>query len=1394
LSLGASITIPPNGQFTPSGTLQVMDAGVVVFTSPVSGTVVMFTLSLTAGTHPLTAVYSGDSHFLGSTSPVLNQVVNPAGPKNTTVTMVSSPNPATLGGPLTLTAVVSPTGATGVVGFNEYGQGTVTSWGSATLVNGTATVTIPSLPNSVGAGTHSIQANYHGDASYKNSNSAPLSQQVVKQAATVSLSSNTNPGILGTQLSILATASGPAGSTTQPTGSVQLFDGATSLGTANLAGGVAQFPVTFTTTGTHSLTAVYSGDAGFAGVTSLPLSEVVKKYLGSFGMTMTPNPSIAGSGVTFNVWLDPSTATGTITFADGNPPTVTLGIVTLVNGSASFTTSSLSAGTHTLSITYSGDDSFVSSVSNPVLVVKVASTTALAATPATAVYGQAVQLTAAVVPAAATGTVQFLDGATVLGTVPVNSGAAVLSVPSFSAGAHSITATYSGDATYGGSTSAAVAVTVSKATPSIAISSSLNPAPYMQAITFTVALTPATATGGVQLLDGATAIATLAAGTTTASVTLNVGTHSVTAVYGGDSNFNGATSAPVSQLVTTTTITSGSATPANSTYGQPVQVTATVTPTPTGGALQFLDGGTVLGSAAVQSGVASLAVAGFGVGTHSITAIYSGDGAIYLGSTSAVFYATVNKAATTAMLAVSPNPAVVGQAVTLTAAVSPATATGTVQFLDGATSLGTLTVSNGAAMLTVPSFPAGTHPFTAVYSGDATYLGSTSAVFTETVNKAATSDTLAVSPNPAVAGQAVTLTAAVSPATATGTMQFLDGATSLGTVTVSSGAALLTVPSFPAGTHSLTAVYSGDATNSGSTSNAVALTVAKAASTISIGSSLNPSPAGQAVVFTIALTPAAATGTVQLLDGATVLANLSAGTTSASVTLAVGTHSVTAVYSGDANFNGATSAQVNQLVTTTTSTSVSASPANSAYGQAVQLTATVTPAPAGGSVQFLDGSTVLGSVAVQGGSASLSVTTFAVGTHAITAVYGGNGAGYLGSTSAAFTETVSKDATTATLSSSANPAVAGHAVTLSAAVSPATATGTVQFLDGAASLGVVTLNHGAASLTTSALAAGSHALTVAYSGDATNAAATSAVLTQSVVKTATTTALTSSLNPSVSGHAVTFTAQVSPSAATGSIQFVDGSSLLGTVTVSGGSAALAVSSLSVGAHSITATYSGDANYTGSASTALTQTVTAPPPGAPSNLTATAASAGQINLAWTASATSGVTYNVYSATTSGFTPSAGNRIASGVTATSYSHTGLSPSTVHYYLVTAQNSAGESAASNQASATTQSGLSCHVGYSVASQWNVGFGTAITIKNTGSKAINGWTLTWTWPGNQQITQAWDASYTQTGKNASLTNLSYDAAIAAGATISGIGFNASYSGTNTAPTAFYVNGTLCQ
>ena len=205
------------------------------------------------------------------------------------------------------------------------------------------------------------------------------------------------------------------------------------------------------------------------------------------------------------------------------------------------------------------------------------------------------------------------------------------------------------------------------------------------------------------------------------------------------------------------------------------------------------------------------------------------------------------------------------------------------------------------------------------------------------------------------------------------------------------------------------------------------------------------------------------------------------------------------------------------------------------------------------------------------------------------------------------------------------------------------------------------------------------------------------------------------------------------------------------------------------------------------------------PPAPTSLTAAAVSSSQINLSWnpvTAPPGCTVTYNVYANRLPTFLPAPANRIASGVVPSSYANTGLSPSTTYYYIVRAADSAGESGNSNRAHATTLSAGAggCHITYVDQNDWGSGFTGAISIKNTGSAQINGWTLTWTWSGNQQITQAWNSNYAQSGQNVTLTNATWNPIINPGDTLTGIGFNANYSGTNNNPTVFHLNGMLCQ
>ena len=277
------------------------------------------------------------------------------------------------------------------------------------------------------------------------------------------------------------------------------------------------------------------------------------------------------------------------------------------------------------------------------------------------------------------------------------------------------------------------------------------------------------------------------------------------------------------------------------------------------------------------------------------------------------------------------------------------------------------------------------------------------------------------------------------------------------------------------------------------------------------------------------------------------------------------------------------------------------------------FTATVAIASPGagtptGSVSFSDGTTSLGTAPLTGGKAVFSTSSLAVGSHNIKATYGGD-ANFLASPSNV-TLLVGKAATTTTLASAANPAVFGQSVvftaTVAAAAGAATPTGSVQFMDGTTSLGSAPLAGGTATFGTTALAVASHRVTAVYAGDASSVASTSAPLTQTVNKAATTVSVTSARpNPSTFGQAVTLTATVaavSPGAPgtpdlgapTGSVTFVNAAThaTLGTATLQGNTATISTALLAAGQHNITATYAGNANFNAGSSpaTGLVQNV------------------------------------------------------------------------------------------------------------------------------------------------------------------------------------------------------------
>lgn len=856
------------------------------------------------------------------------------------------------------------------------------------------------------------------------------------------------------------------------------------------------------------------------------------------------------------------------------------------------------------------------------------SSTILSTAPNPSFYGQSVTLTAAI-PGATGGTVSFSANGSPLGSAAVVAGVASLGTGAFAVGAHSLTATFSGDGTFDPSTSAPVTHTVNRAATAINLASTAPATVFGQTVTFTATVTSpfSTPAGSVIFYSGATVIGTIplnGSGEAALSIaTLAPGPHSIGAEYTGTANFDAvATSGfahTVTQASTTTTVV---ATANPSVFGQSVTFTATVSPVAPGGGtatgtVTFTIDGTPAAPVALAAGAATLTTSALATGGHTVIATYNGSAAHAASSGSRAH--TVNQSATSTAVASSPNPSTLATSVTLTATVS-ATApgsgarTGTVGFFDGATLLGSAAVNgSGQATLTTSTLAVGSHAITAVYNGDPNFTTSTSPAHTHTVNPAATTAAVVSATNPSVWGQSVTFTATVSsaaPGTPTGTVTFLDGVTSLGTVALASGQASVSTSALTTGNHSIRAAYSGDATFATSTSNILAQTVNQAATSTALVSSANPVGFAQPVTFTATVTvpaPGAGTptGTVTFRDGATTLGsstlNASGQATHTTSSLGGGARSITAVYNGDANFGASTSSSVAQVVNagaTTTTLAPVGGPGTS--GQRSTFSATVT-SPAGvpaGTVTFRAGTTTLGTVSLDSnGAASLGVS-LGIGTHSISATYNGN-ANFAGSTSATASYTVNAVVTTTSKPVLRSGAlVAGELLTFAATVtSDARPTGLVTFRAGLVTLGTAAVDSLGTAVITARLGVGQQFITARYEGDVQNAPSTSEELVLQIRGTATV-RVTSSANPSAFGAAVTFTTVVAPPEAgapviSGSVTFRDGATALGMVLLVNGQATFQATGLSAGEHTIVAAYSGDMYYAPSNSAALTQVVTRP---------------------------------------------------------------------------------------------------------------------------------------------------------------------------------------------------------
>lgn len=947
-----------------------------------------------------------DHSFYGAFSPAFNLSPISAyvffeASAPTTTALISSQNPASYGTRVTFIATVMPIGDTAVP------TGTVTFYNGATLLgtqmlnsSGEATYSTSSLT----PGTYSITAVYSGDTSNNPSTSSVLSQVINPQAPTVTVG---NVSIsYGTASAILTALVSYTGSGVAPPGALTFsVNGgspvaATCTGTSSPLTCTANYPTSSLAAGTYAIVATEASSANYSAAAGSSMLTVNAENT-TTTVVSSVNPSQYMQSVTFTatVSLVAGTAlpTGTVQFSiDGTNVSTP---VTLSGGTASFTIATLAVGLHTVTAAYTPNTGNLtgSSRSTGQRVGAVAtSSTTLAVSPTTVMYGNTATFTAVVAPAFATGTVSFYEGSTLLGTASLdNTATAVLPSSTLSAGVHNVTATYNGDPGVPASTSNTAQLIVTKRTApggGPAITVMVNDASR----TTTQSNPPFTYSAAGQLVNG-DSYSTAIVGTPSYSTAVgtSVGTYSITVSGLTSANYEiafvpGGLTVAISPSATTLLASSSS-----TQYGDPVTLNATITSGATG-TVSFYDGSMLLGIGPVTNGMATLTTRTLIAGVHTITAVYNGD-AVYASSQSSPAGVTVVKR----------QGAGGGAALTITIQnASREYNTADPQFAYIVTG----TLINGDSYATaVTGAPVYLSTDTATSPAGSTFPISVNGLSSPNYETVVVNGTLTVAAAPTITkltanalsaqyGDPVTLTATVAPNDATGTVLFMNGSMVLGNATVTNGVATLGTSSLPAGTYTLTAFYQGDANYSASTGSPVGLTINQktsldgtAALTITVTDAGRGYGQGNpAFTYTVTGTPVNGDTYATAITGVPVFSTnavplspagsypiLLAGLNSQNylITFVNGTLAVTKNAPGQ---NGVANITLNS------------SPNPSIWGQTVTFTATVPPG-ATGTVQFMEGSTVLGTGTIIGTTATFTTSTLAAGTHPVTAVYSGDG-------------------------------------------------------------------------------------------------------------------------------------------------------------------------------------------------------------------------------------------------------------------------------------------------------------------------------------------------------------------------------------------------------------------
>ncbi|MBM4726151.1 hypothetical protein GS446_05890 [Rhodococcus hoagii] len=1033
---------------------------------------------------------------------------------------------------------------------------------------------------------------------------------VAKDTTTTTLAAVQTPILTGQSVTLTATVTGAAQGN-----AVEFYDGATKLGEGPInASGVATYAWTPTTAGARSLTAKFAGTAIANSSQSAAQNVQVNAPVTTGTTVSVPGTAVTGTPVTLSASVTPANAVGTLQFKDngasvGAPVTVTAGQATLPH---TFTT----AGAHSITADFVAGSGFVNSSAPAQTVTVNAPTTTTLQVPASATTGAPVTFSVSVMPVNAAGTVQFKDNGTAIGSpVAVAAGQASVQHTFGAAGSHSITAEFSGGP--GFASSAAAAQTVTVADPAVETSLSVSApgsATTGASVDLAATVSPSTAVGSVQFkVNGSPAGAAVpvSGGAATLPYTFDAaGSFAVAAEFTGAEGFTDSTASAQNVVVSDPDVsTSLSVTvPGSATTGSSVDLSATVNPSNAVGTVQFTDNGAPIGSpVAVVSGVAALSHTFTSAGAHSVGADFVA-GAGFTNSSAAAQSVTVADPDVATSLTVQVPPTTTsGAELNLVANLTPTNAQGSVQFkVDGDPVGSPVPVSVGAAILPHSFDAAGSFAVTAEFTGAAGFTDSSASAQNVVVSDPNVSTSLSVTaPESATTGSSVDLSATVNPSNAVGTVQFTDNGTPIGSpVAVVNGVATLPHTFTSAGAHSVGADFVADAgfTNSSATAQSVTVADPDVETSLSVSAPASATT-GESVSLSAQVSPVAAQGSVQFrVNGspAGAAVPVSGGEAVLPYTFnAAGSFAVTAEFTGGAGFTNSSASAQNVVVSdpnVSTSLSVTA-PESATTGSSVDLSATVNPSNAVGTVQFTDNGTPIGSpVAVVNGVATLSHTFTSAGAHSVGADFVA-GAGFTNSSAAAQSVTVADPDVATSLTVQVPPTTtSGAELNLVANLTPTNAQGSVQFKVNGSPVGSpVPVTAGAATLPHTFDAAGSFAVTAEFTGAAgfTSSSAQAQNVTVSDPDVTTSLAVTVP-GSATTGESVSLSAQVTPVTAQGSVQFkVNGSAVGSPVPVTAGAATLPHTFDAAGSFAVTAEFTGAAGFTSSSAQPQNVTVSVP---------------------------------------------------------------------------------------------------------------------------------------------------------------------------------------------------------